>query len=206
MPWIASQIPNARLSVIGTAEGGSHFMYLKNPEAFNAEARNFLRENLMKPGESEEARMSCSQAVGTFLTTNKLGNATSRSLLVLTNDGHALRFDSDETIAATDRRAFGDSAGTWRCDGVEYDGTVRITAVMLDFTYPGSNGEKGQIVRVDLSGRYDPTTSILELEGNLDFLPMHTDAEKAAASSTEASHSIAIFLRGMKIKFPVPPR
>jgi pimeloyl-ACP methyl ester carboxylesterase len=44
MPWITSQIPNARLSVIGAAEGGSHFMYLENPEAFNAEVRNFLRE------------------------------------------------------------------------------------------------------------------------------------------------------------------
>ena len=44
MPWIASQIPHARLSVIGAAEGGSHFMYLENPEAFNAELRNFLRE------------------------------------------------------------------------------------------------------------------------------------------------------------------
>jgi hypothetical protein len=89
---------------------------------------------------------------------------------------------------------------------VEDDGTVRITAVMLDFTYPGSNGDKGQIVRVDLSGRYNPTTSILELEGNLDFSPMHTDAKEAAASSTEASHSIATSLRGMKIKLPAPPR
>jgi non-heme chloroperoxidase len=44
MPWIASQIPNARLSIIGAGEGGSHFMYLENPEAFNAEVRNFLTE------------------------------------------------------------------------------------------------------------------------------------------------------------------
>ena len=44
MPWIASQIPNAKLSVIGAAEGGSHFMYLENPEAFNAEVRSFLTE------------------------------------------------------------------------------------------------------------------------------------------------------------------
>jgi non-heme chloroperoxidase len=41
MPWIASQIPNARLSVISAEEGGSHFMYLENPKAFNAEVRNF---------------------------------------------------------------------------------------------------------------------------------------------------------------------
>ena len=44
MPWIASQIPNARLSVIDAEEGGSHFMYLENPQAFNAEVRNFLAE------------------------------------------------------------------------------------------------------------------------------------------------------------------
>lgn len=44
MPWIASQILNARLSVIEAADGGSHFMYLENPKAFNAEVRNFLKE------------------------------------------------------------------------------------------------------------------------------------------------------------------
>jgi non-heme chloroperoxidase len=44
MPWIASQIPHSRLSVIGAAEGGSHFMYLENSEAFNAEVRKFLTE------------------------------------------------------------------------------------------------------------------------------------------------------------------
>lgn len=44
MPWIASQIPNARLSVIGAEEGGSHFMYLENPQAFNADVRKFLAE------------------------------------------------------------------------------------------------------------------------------------------------------------------
>jgi hypothetical protein len=152
-------------------------------------------------------RMSgpCSQASGTFLTTNTLGggNALSRSLLVLADDGHALRFDSDEMMAAADCRAFGDSAGNWRCDGVEDDGTVRITLVMLDFTYPGPRGEDGQIVRLDVSGRYDPTTSILDLEGSLGIWPMEADAEEIA-SSAQAPASMGITLRCAKIKPPPP--
>ena len=65
-----------------------------------------------------EIEGDCSKAVGTFLTMNELDNkgrvGTSRSLLVLTNGGHALRFDSDEVSAVMDSLPFGDSAGTWR--------------------------------------------------------------------------------------------
>jgi len=69
----------------------------------------------------------CSQAVGTYLTENTLDNGgrgvTSQSLLALTNGGHALRFDSDEQGAALNYCPFGDSARTWRCDGVGEGGT-----------------------------------------------------------------------------------
>lgn len=154
---------------------------------------------------SQEISGPCSQVVGTFLTENALqkggGNGTSRSLLVLTNGGHALRFDSDETGATMDQRPFGDSAGTWRCDGVDDDGTVRLTASMLDFTYPGSDGEQGQIARIDLSGSYIPTSQTMELKGKLGFLPMTASAQDADALS-EAPESIAISLRGTRIKLP----
>lgn|GEM_PF-1800599 len=159
---------------------------------------------------SQEISGSCSQAVGTFLTTNDLTDhgkkATSRSVLALTNGGHALRFDSDESGARLDRRAFGDSAGTWRCDGVADDGTVRMTATLLDFTYPGPHGEKGQIARMDLSGRYVPTSETLELEGELGFLPMTADAQKPDALSTDASHRITLSMRGKKVELPPPAR
>ncbi|MCA9004249.1 MAG: alpha/beta hydrolase [Planctomycetaceae bacterium] len=41
MPWIAGQIPGAELVMIAAEAGGSHFMYLENPQAFNAAVRDF---------------------------------------------------------------------------------------------------------------------------------------------------------------------
>jgi len=162
----------------------------------------------IEPALSQEIHGPCSQAVGTFLTTNDVTEngktATSRSVIALTNGGHALRFDSDESGAKLDRRAFGDSAGTWRCDGVADDGTVRMTATMIDFTFPAADGEKGQIARMDVSGRYDPTSETLELEGELVFLPMTAEAEKPDAAGT--SGKIALSMRGKKIELPEPGR
>lgn len=41
--WNASQIPNARLEMFLAADGGSHFMWLENPQRFNAVIRDFIR-------------------------------------------------------------------------------------------------------------------------------------------------------------------
>jgi non-heme chloroperoxidase len=41
--WIAQQIPRAKLCVFSREEGGSHFMWLENPEKFLVELRAFLR-------------------------------------------------------------------------------------------------------------------------------------------------------------------
>jgi hypothetical protein len=154
---------------------------------------------------SAEITGKCSQAVGTFLTKNALDNngrsGTSRSVLVLTNGGHALRFDSDEDGAAMDSHPFGDSAGIWRCDGVDTDGSVRLSATMLDFTFPDAEGEAGQIARIDVSGRFLPKTETMELTGKLGFLPMNSDAQKADALS-QAPGTIAITLRGARIELP----
>jgi hypothetical protein len=155
---------------------------------------------------SQEIHGPCSQAVGTFLTTNEVHKdgekATSRSVIALTNGGHALRFDSDESGAKLDRRAFGDSAGIWRCDGVADDGTVRMTATMIDFTFPAADGDKPQIARMDVSGRYVPTSETLELEGELGFLPMTAEAQKPDALSADPSPKIALSIRGKKIELP----
>ena len=40
--WIAAHIPGAEVHVFSTEEGGSHFMFMENPEKFNALARAFL--------------------------------------------------------------------------------------------------------------------------------------------------------------------
>lgn len=153
---------------------------------------------------SAEIKGKCSKAVGTFLTKNALDNdgrtGTSRSLLVLTNGGHALRFDSDEEGAAMDSRPFGNSVGTWRCDGVNKDGTVRLTAAMLDFTYPDAEGDPQQIARIEMSGTYVPETGTMELTGKLGFLAFNADAEKA--NPLARASSMALTVRGTKIELP----
>ena len=150
----------------------------------------------------------CGAAVGTFLTENVLDNqgkaGTSRSLLVLTNGGHALRFDSDEQGAAMDDRPFGDSAGSWRCDGVDADGTVRLTITTLDFTFPIAEGETGQIARIDVTGTFDPNTETMALKGKLGFLPMSAAGQKADALS-QAKTTIAVTLRGARVELPASP-
>ncbi|QDT27343.1 AB hydrolase superfamily protein YdjP [Gimesia panareensis] len=41
MPWIAAQVPRGELVMIAADAGGSHFMYLENPEAFNSAVKKF---------------------------------------------------------------------------------------------------------------------------------------------------------------------
>ncbi len=148
----------------------------------------------------------CGAAVGTFLTANALDNAgktgTSRSLLVLTNGGHALHFDSDEKGAAMDDRPFGDSAGIWRCDGV--DGKVRLTVTTLDFTFPVAEGEEGQIARIDAAGTFDPKTETMALKGRLGVLPMSAAGQKADALS-QAKTPIAVTISGTRVELPAAP-
>ncbi|ODR97226.1 hypothetical protein AUC70_13305 [Methyloceanibacter stevinii] len=157
---------------------------------------------------SAEVEGACSKAVGTFLTTNELDNngraGTSRSLLVLTNGGHALRFDSDEESAAMDTRPFGNSAGSWRCDGVDDDGTVRLTVTTLDFTYANAEGDTGQIARIDATGTYVPETETMTLNAVLAFLPLNAEAQSADALSTAPS-KILITLTGKRIDLPNAP-
>ena len=42
MRWVARQISGATLEIFGAEEGGSHFMFVENPEKFNRIVRNFL--------------------------------------------------------------------------------------------------------------------------------------------------------------------
>jgi pimeloyl-ACP methyl ester carboxylesterase len=41
--WNANQIPQARLEMFAAEEGGSHFMWLENPQHFNALLREFIQ-------------------------------------------------------------------------------------------------------------------------------------------------------------------
>lgn len=162
----------------------------------------------VRPAFAQEISGPCAAAVGSFLTVNTFGSdkpVESRSLLAFTNGGHAFRFDSDETQAALDRRTFGDSLGRWRCDGVDGDSVVRLTTTMLDFTFAGSGGQTSQIVRLDASGRYVPSTGTLELEGKLHFVPIDANADDPEAASIAEGSSVAITLTGKRIALPPAP-
>ena len=42
--WIAAQIPGAKVRIYSREEGGSHFMFIENPELFNEELLAFIEE------------------------------------------------------------------------------------------------------------------------------------------------------------------
>ena len=42
--WNATQIPGARLEMFSAEDGGSHFMWLENPNRFNALIRDFVQD------------------------------------------------------------------------------------------------------------------------------------------------------------------
>ncbi len=48
--WIAAQIPGAAVDICPAAEGGSHFMFIQNPERFNAIVMRFLNAELRGAG------------------------------------------------------------------------------------------------------------------------------------------------------------
>ena len=41
--WIASQIPDAQVEIFAADEGGSHFMFVENPDRFDSIVLSFLR-------------------------------------------------------------------------------------------------------------------------------------------------------------------
>ena len=40
--WIAAKMRRAKVEIFGADEGGSHFMFMENPDKFNRVAMNFL--------------------------------------------------------------------------------------------------------------------------------------------------------------------
>jgi hypothetical protein len=125
--------------------------------------------------QSSAGLQDCADAVGTYLTKNFQdgGNPEdfmARSLLSLTNGGHAFFTDSGEG-GEPGYKPFSDGRGAWRCVS-KADGKSRISAVILDFTFPSKNGEKQQIGRLDLDAVYDTGTGKLESQTTLYFAPL----------------------------------
>ncbi|MCP4383267.1 MAG: hypothetical protein GY798_17925 [Hyphomicrobiales bacterium] len=125
----------------------------------------------------DPALAPCIGAVGTFLTTNygedgPSDKFVSRSLISLTNGGHAFFTDSDEP-GGNGFSPFSEARGAWRCDAAE-DGTEQITATVIDFVFPSTTNPKKRLGRLDIDATFDPATGMLS--GTMTLFMMAFDA------------------------------
>ena len=117
----------------------------------------------------------CADVVGTYLTKSfrergNPDNFTARSLLSLTNGGHAIFADSAQA-GTPDYRPFSIGKGAWRCVS-KVDGKSRISVVILDFTFATKDDPKQQIGRLDLDAVVDAETGKLDSKATLHFVPL----------------------------------
>lgn len=122
---------------------------------------------------------TCFGAVGTYLTENEVTadgslSDVGRSLLALTNGGHAFLIDSNE--AGIDQFAgFTAGLGAWECVS-EGDGTLHLVATVMDFTDATADHPEQQIARLDYTATFTIESDMLEAEAALYFLPLDADA------------------------------
>jgi hypothetical protein len=132
------------------------------------------------PGGAQDAGLplpNCFDAVGTYLTSNHTGDDTSlfisRSLLSITNDGHAFFTDSAEG-GGPGYGPFTGGRGAWRCLSGE-SGETRFKAIILDFTFAAASNPNQQIGRLDIEGTVDTSTGKLTGRMDLSFAPLEGD-------------------------------
>ena len=122
----------------------------------------------------------CFDAVGTHWTTNyakdERGKFMSRSLISLTNGGHAFFTDSGEA-GEPGFGPFSDGRGAWRCVSNE-KGVTRILATVLDFTFITPSTPKQQIARLDIDASFDAAAEKLSGTMTLYLVPLDGDPLK----------------------------
>ena len=119
----------------------------------------------------------CFDAVGTYLTTNyakdEHGKFISRSLISLTNGGHAFFTDSGEA-GEPGFGPFSDGRGAWRCVSNQ-KGVTRFLATVLDFTFITPSAPKQQIGRLDIDASFDAAAQKLSGTMTLYIVPFDGD-------------------------------
>ena len=125
--------------------------------------------------DTDAAIADCAEAVGTFLMRRVNQGVTGpesvgRSLLSLTNGGHAFFTDSAAGGIA-DFQPFSDGRGAWRCVSGDA-GTMRFTALILDFTFPTADRPDPLIARLDIEAVYDSSSNALTGKTALGFVPL----------------------------------
>ncbi|MEO1089813.1 MAG: hypothetical protein AAFX81_04220 [Pseudomonadota bacterium] len=145
--------------------------------------------------------IECLPVVGTFLTTKYEDGADGtapigRSLLSLTNGGHAFFTDSAEA-GVPGFQPFSDARGAWRCtknDG----GEIEFTLVMLDFTFPTAAQPDQKIARIDTRASFVVEAGRLSGRTVVSFADLYSDPSDAEAFADP----IAYRFEGTKIEVP----
>ncbi|WP_419906299.1 hypothetical protein [Hoeflea sp.] len=143
----------------------------------------------------------CIDAVGTFLTLRKIpvegqSDFVMRSLISLTNGGHAFLTDSSQG-GVLDYQPFSSARGVWRCDDAK-DGTVNLSAYMLDFTFPTEREPDALIARLDISAEYVAASGSISGITRIRFVPLDGDP----LDTDQMKDPIEYEFTGTKMKMP----
>ncbi len=143
----------------------------------------------------------CIEAVGTFLTKRDIKaegkpDTVMRSLLSLTNGGHAFFTDSSEG-GVLGYQPFSDGRGAWRCDSTA-NGSVRMPALIVDFTSPTTTDSDAKIARLDISAEISTDAGTISGKTTVRFVPLDGNPMDEAA----LGDPIEYLFSGMKIAMP----
>ncbi len=128
--------------------------------------------------DTEPAIANCFEAVGTYLMRRvnegvSGPEAVGRSLLSLTNGGHALFTDSAQG-GVTGFQPFTNGQGAWRCLNAD-NGRFHFEALVFDFTIPIEERPDPQIARVDILATFNPDDGTLDGSVSIAFAPLDGD-------------------------------
>lgn len=145
--------------------------------------------------------IGCIEAVGTYLTrrenpTIEGPERVGRSLLSLTNGGHAFLTDSAGG-GVSGFQPFSDGRGVWRCE-TGADGTGTLSAVILDFTYPTDKYPAPQIARLDIEATYETASNQLNGKTTIRFAPLDANP----MDETQLKDRIEYDFTGIRITLP----
>ncbi|MEM6461090.1 MAG: hypothetical protein AAF724_04165 [Pseudomonadota bacterium] len=149
--------------------------------------------------DSEAAIAPCIEAAGTYLTTRTIKaeggpDVVMRSLLSLTGDGQAFFTDSSQG-GVLDYQPFSDGQGAWGCV-LAREGTIRLTALILDFTFPNDADPDAKIARLDISA--DVAVASGEISGSTTIGFVALDGNPF--DKTRLSDPIDYTFTGMKVE------
>lgn len=143
----------------------------------------------------------CIKAVGTYLTRRENPTVSGpervgRSLLSLTNGGHAFLTDS-ASGGVSGFQPFSDGRGVWRCESAA-GGTETFRAVILDFTFPTDQYPDPQIARLDIEATFEAAAGQLTGKTTIRFAPLDGDP----MDETQLQGAIEYAFTGQRLTLP----